>query len=211
MTSGSSQNNISSCEKCMQILKNILKFSPFPPRLTDGRSSSSRSPPHRHHPSIKPPKNMTPKLQTRRKMDGLDGGKRPSFIKIHGPDERGSESTQTSTLEASVTILWFQIISRTFMRGTNTKLFRWCCLHHHGCHHIFDKTACTHVSFPLLRYWTTFISCIPVHKEDLLVTIVIIRTLRQKNFHVCKRKLSKTQDFLVHIHDINALKQLHYL
>ncbi|PWA65707.1 hypothetical protein CTI12_AA333550 [Artemisia annua] len=105
MTSGSSQKNISSCEKCMQILKNILKFSPFPPRLTDGRSSSSHSPPHRHHPTIKPPKSMTPKLQTRRKMDGLDGVKSSSFIKIHGPDERGSESTQTSTLEASVTNL----------------------------------------------------------------------------------------------------------
>ncbi|PWA42159.1 hypothetical protein CTI12_AA547410 [Artemisia annua] len=38
-------------------------------------------------------------------MDGLDGGKSSSFIKIHGPDERGSESTQTSTLEASVTNL----------------------------------------------------------------------------------------------------------
>ncbi|GJX87821.1 hypothetical protein Tco_0339835 [Tanacetum coccineum] len=114
MTSYSSQKNISSCEKCMQILKNILKFSPFPPRLTDGRSCSSRSPPHRHHQSIKPTRNMTPKLQNRRKMDGLDGGKSSSFIKIQGTDDKDIErvddvnryeSTRTSELEVAVTNL----------------------------------------------------------------------------------------------------------
>ncbi|GJY76041.1 hypothetical protein Tco_0481157 [Tanacetum coccineum] len=114
MTSDSSQKNISSCEKCMQILKNILKFSPFPPRLTDGRSSSSRSPPHTHHQSIKPPRNMTPKLQNRRRMDGLDRGKSSSFIKIQGTDDKDIrrvddanryESTRTSELEVAVTNL----------------------------------------------------------------------------------------------------------
>ncbi|GJX87820.1 hypothetical protein Tco_0339834 [Tanacetum coccineum] len=114
MTSDSSQNKISSCEKCMQILKNILKFSPFPPRLTDGRSSSSRSPPRTHHQSIKPPRNMTPKLQNRRRMDGLDRGKSSSFIKIQGTDDNdirrvddvnGYESTRASELEVAVTNL----------------------------------------------------------------------------------------------------------
>ena len=123
MTSDSSQKMISSCEKCMQILKNILKFSSFPPRLTDGRSSSSRSPPHRHHPSIKPPKSMTPKLQNRRKMDGLDGGKSSSLIKIQGinnhdpgrvDDANRYETTQTSKLEASVTNLMFSDYIKNF-------------------------------------------------------------------------------------------------
>nr|GEU83373.1 RNA-directed DNA polymerase, eukaryota, reverse transcriptase zinc-binding domain protein [Tanacetum cinerariifolium] len=119
----------SSCEKSMQILKNILKFSPFPQRLTDGRSSSSHSPPNRHHPLVKPPKSMTSKLQNRRRADGFDRRKSSSFIKIQGTDDKdirrvdgvnGYESTRTSELEVAVTNLMVSDYIKNFHERNNS-------------------------------------------------------------------------------------------
>ncbi|KAI3720270.1 hypothetical protein L6452_21183 [Arctium lappa] len=97
MTINSSQKKRSSCEKLMRMMKNLLKFSSFPVPVNDVRTSSSNSPPRRHHQPEEQPKHQ--KLPNGHQSGGLDGGN----IKIQGNDHH--EIGRADELKDSVTNL----------------------------------------------------------------------------------------------------------
>lgn len=110
----STQKKRSPREKFMQMMRNILKFSSFPPP-TEVRLSSSQSPSHRHHPTVKLLQNPTSKRQNSRHVDGLNQEMSSSFIKIQGIDHHDTGRVdETSEVKAAAINLMVSDYIKTF-------------------------------------------------------------------------------------------------
>lgn len=108
MAIDASQKKRSSCERFMQMMRNILKLSSFPITRTNVRSSSYPSPPHKHYPTVKQPKKQEAERGYNFHVGGLDGGGSSSFLKIEGINQHDmgrAHDKQTCELKDSVTNL----------------------------------------------------------------------------------------------------------
>ncbi|KAJ0828773.1 hypothetical protein HanRHA438_Chr17g0841001 [Helianthus annuus] len=108
MAFDASQKKRSTCEKFMQMVRNILKLSSFPLPRTNVRSSSSPSPPRKHHTVVEQPKKQTSQRGNSIHVGSSNGEGSSSFIKIHGIDQHNMEAAhdmKTSELKDSVTNL----------------------------------------------------------------------------------------------------------
>ncbi|KAI3763592.1 hypothetical protein L2E82_13552 [Cichorium intybus] len=114
MPINSTQNKRSPCSKLMQLMKSFLELSQPPLTGSDVRSTTSLSPPHNHHQTVKQPKISIPEMQNSRQLDGLDGRGSSYVIKIQGinhldigraDDASNYGGMQTHELKASVTNL----------------------------------------------------------------------------------------------------------